>query len=96
MGKQKINTAKHRFNYIMVFFAGAITALLVVVVFNYSIKTPVQKDIIQMQRTCEASHQVFSGNLEVACGELIDKVQAQGFEVLNDSKGNFWAESENL
>ena len=83
---------EHKFQLALAFTFGMIVALTIINVANYYAKTPVQKDIYQMKRLCEASHQVLDGNLEAACGEMIDKVEAQGFEVLNKD-GHFWAES---
>lgn len=45
-----------------------------------------------MKVTCERSHAVIDGQLERECGQLVDKVQAQGYEVLSNDNGEFWAE----
>lgn len=82
------------FNRLIFFMAGAIVALLIVVIGNYHYMTPLQRTIEQMSRTCEASHQLFDGNLELACGELIDRVEARGYKVKSNN-GKFWATYEN-
>lgn len=89
----KLKTNRHHFHVAMAYLLGMCTALLITVVGTYSSTTQAQKDIYQMTRICKQSYQVTSGTLENSCGNLIDRVQAQGFEVLHDSKGNFWAES---
>lgn len=45
-----------------------------------------------MKMTCERSHAVIDGKLERECGQLVDKVQAQGYEVLSNDSGEFWTE----
>lgn len=47
--------------------------------------------IMHMQERCMGSYKVIDGTLERQCGELIDQVQAKGYEVLS-SNGNFWVE----
>lgn len=47
--------------------------------------------LYDMKMTCERSYGVVDGALEAKCGQLIDQVQAKGFEVLNKD-GEFWAE----
>lgn len=81
-----------RFNGIMAFFAGAIVALAIINVVTYNRMPQITKDIYQMKRICKASYQVIDGKLENSCGDLIDRVEEQGFNVLNDNKGNFWVE----
>lgn len=93
MGKQIVKQKQQNFRVIMAGFTGAIIALAVVNIITYNRMPQIQKDIYQMQRVCKASYQIIDGKLENSCGDLIDRVEKQGFEVLNDSKGNFWAES---
>lgn len=47
--------------------------------------------IMRMQERCAGSYEVIDGTLERQCGELIDQVQAKGYEVLS-SNGKFWVE----
>ena len=79
------------FNRLVFMLLGMATALTIVIVAQYTRLTPLQQTIEQMSRTCEASSQVFDGNLELACGELIDRVEARGYEVMSKD-GKFWAE----
>lgn len=63
--------------------------MILVSVYNQSNEDRLLHD---MKVTCERSHAVIDGSLEKSCGQLIDRVQAQGFEVLSNDSGEFWAE----
>lgn len=68
-----------------------------VAMFGFGIVTLYQwheqdKIIPTMIATCEKSYGKVDGRLEQDCGNLIDKVQKNGFEVLNDENGKFWVE----
>ena len=46
-----------------------------------------------MKTTCEAdSHATVDNGLSDKCESLIAQVQAQGYEVLSNKNGEFWAE----
>lgn len=48
----------------------------------------------RMANTCGFSYHVQDGKLEQKCGELIDRVQADGHHEVLSKDGNFWVESK--
>jgi hypothetical protein len=48
----------------------------------------------QMAVVCHQSYQVIDGNLENACGNLIDQVQADGQHEVISANGYFWTEAK--
>ena len=74
----------------MCYLLGAITVLVFVLLMQGH-PTELERDIYKMKRVCHASYKVRNGALERQCGELIDRVQQQGFKVINDN-GNFLVE----
>lgn len=75
--------------YIFAVGLAVVVGMLLVSLFQQS-----QEDYLlhDMKTTCERSYGVVDGALEAKCGQLIDKVQARGYEVLHNYDGTFWAE----
>lgn len=64
-------------------------AMVLISLYNQSQE---DKMLHAMKVTCERSYGVVDGQLEQQCGQLIAQVQAQGYEVLSNDNGEFWAE----
>lgn len=73
------------------FILGFATACVLIVSLQWHFKPQVERDVISMQSICSASFQMIDGDLERACGEMIDVVENYGFEVMSKN-GTFWVE----
>jgi hypothetical protein len=76
--------------YTGAFLAGVIVTLGIMNYMTYHDMPEIQQEIYQMQRVCKANYQNTAGQLNSACIDLIDGIEAQGFSVNSDNKGNFW------